>query len=156
GVANAMRQQAQQERLSPNSPDSPDSPQATFNNNLWPNGIVPFEFETECELTSACATALPGGCVGLPRIAAMLDAMKVLSDVARIDFRQSPNNKWGSNINYVHIRDTTNDVIKADDSNACVGKARNNSPVGMQGGRQTINIVDWAAKFITLHGALHT
>lgn len=156
GVANAMRQQAQQERLSPNSPNSPDSPQATFNNNLWPNGIVPFEFETECELTSACATALPGGCVGLPRIAAMLDAMKVLSDVARIDFRQCPNNKCGSNINYVHIRDTTNDVIKADDSNACVGKARNNSPVGMQGGRQTINIVDWAAKFIIVHELMHT
>ncbi|MDQ3011391.1 MAG: hypothetical protein M3X11_11890, partial [Acidobacteriota bacterium] len=116
-VANAMRQRSQQERLSPNSP------QATFNNNLWPNGIVPFQFETKCELTSSCSTALPGGCVGLPQIAAMLDAMKVLSDTGRIFFRQCPNNQCGSNINYVHIRDTTNDVIKAEGSNACVGKS---------------------------------
>jgi uncharacterized protein (TIGR03437 family) len=150
GVANAMTQRGQQERPSPNSP------QATFNNNLWPNGVVPFQFETRCELTSSCATALPGGCVGLPQIAAMLDAMKLLSDTGRIFFRQCPNNRCRSNINYVNIRDTTNDVITANNSNACVSTSKDSSPVGMQGGQQGINISQWTAKFVIVHELMHT
>lgn len=149
GLANAMKRQDGQEGF------SPKSPQATFNNNLWPNGIVPFEFETNCEQLVTCDTARPSGCVGLPRIAAMLDAMKVLRDTGRIDFRQCPNNACG-NVNHIHIRDSTNDVSKANSSNACVDQSRNNSPVGMQGGRQVINIVSWTSKFVIIHELMHT
>ena len=144
-VVNAMRQQG---RLSPNSP------QATFNNNLWPNGIVPFQYETKCEQPSTCNTAMPGGCVGLARIAALLDAMKVLRDSGRIDFRQCPNNQCSGN--FVHVRDSTNDVTTASGSNACVDQSRNNSPVGMQGGQQTINLVSWGSKFVIVHELMHT
>src|SRR5262249_45150972 len=114
-----------------------------------------FEFETNCEQLVTCDTARPSGCVGLPRIAAMLDAMKVLRDTAKIDFRQCPNNACG-NISHVHIRDSTNDVSKANGSNACVDQSRNNSPVGMQGGRQIINIVSWTSKFVIVHELMHT
>lgn len=149
GLANAMKRQGGQENLKPNAP------QATFNNNLWPNGIVPFEFETKCEQPVSCNTALPAGCVSLIQIAAMLDAMKVLKDTARIDFQQCPNNACG-NISYIHIRDSTNDVSKANGSNACVSQSANNSPVGMQGGQQTVNIVSWTTKFVIVHELMHT
>ncbi len=147
-IANAMRQQ----RL------SPAAPQATFKTNLWPNGIVPFEFETNCEPTSTCNSAPNSGCVGLARIAAMLEAMKVIEDVANVDFRQCPNNECGGN--HMRFRDSTNDTtVAAGPGNVCQGAAANNSPVGMQGGQQGINIVSWdgaAAKFVIAHELMHT
>ena len=154
-VVNAMRQQ----RLSPGlSPAAPAAPEATFKTNLWPNGIIPFEFETNCEPTSTCANAPNSGCVGLARIAAMLDAMKVIEDVANVDFRQCLNNECSGN--HMRFRDSTNDTtVAAGPDNVCQGAAANNSPVGMQGGQQGINIVSWdgaEAKFIIAHELMHT
>ncbi len=147
-VANAMRQQQL----------SPAAPQAAFKTNLWPNGIIPFEFEDVCAPTSTCATAQPSGCVGLGRIGAMLDAMKALEDAAPVDFRQCPNNECSGN--HMRFRDSTNDTVVAPGpGNVCQGTSANSSPVGMRGGQQGINIVSWtgaSSKFIIVHELMHT
>ena len=35
-------------------PFTPAAPQSTFENRLWPNGIIPYRFETACAATSTC------------------------------------------------------------------------------------------------------
>ncbi|MDQ3011393.1 MAG: M12 family metallopeptidase [Acidobacteriota bacterium] len=145
-VVTAMRRRAEQ---------SSAAPETTFQTNLWPNGIIPFEFETNCEPTSTCNNAPNSGCVGIARIAAMLEAMKVLEDAANVDFRNCPNNECGGN--HIRIRDTTNDTTVGA-GNACSANTFNNSGVGVQGGQQIINIASWtgaSSKFIIVHELLH-
>ena len=121
-VVNAMRSEA---RLKPNTP------QATFNTQLWPNGVVPFEFDSNCAMGSTT-------CVSIDNQTSMLNAMATLETIANVDFQQCANNVCSGA--YVHIQA----------SNA------NNSPVGRQGGRQIINITSWGSPFIIAHELLHT
>jgi len=53
---------------------------------LWPNGVVPFEFDANVPPANQ---------------AEMIDAMAVLEAIANVDFRQCGNNNCGGN--YVHI-----------------------------------------------------
>lgn len=134
---------------------SVNSPQATFKASLWPNGIVPFEFENTCAATSTCTNALQSGCVSAARQTLMLNAMAVLAAAANVDFRQCAGNKCSGN--YIHLRDSTNDTTIGM-SNTCQAASGNNSLVGLQGGQQIINIVSWtgpSSRFIIVHELLH-
>jgi hypothetical protein len=126
--------------------------EATFNTQLWPNGIIPFQFETTCAATSTCTNAPMSGCVLAANQMVMINAMAVLQMVANVNFQQCANNNCSGN--YVHIRDSTNDT-KVDSGNTCKDISRNNSPVGMQGGKQVINIVSWGFQFTIVHELLH-
>jgi len=146
-VVNAMRSQAQ---LSPNAPE------ATLDTKLWPNGIIPFRFEAKCEKTSNCTGAQPSGCVSVANQQAAIAAMAVLEAAANVDFRQCPGNNC--NGHHIRVRDSSNDTKEVADK-ACESTAKNNSPVGRQGGEQTINIVSWtgaASQFIIVHELLHS
>jgi Astacin (Peptidase family M12A) len=83
----------------------------------------------------------------------MTSAMKVIQDVANVQFQQCKNNSCSGA--YVHIRDSTNDTIAGKD-NQCQNNARNDSHVGKQGGKQTIDIVNWNIRFKLVHELLHT
>ncbi len=163
-VVNAMRQQERQLR-------SPAAPESLFNLKLWPNGVIPFEYETTCAATSACIGAPLSGCVSAANQAAMRAAMDVLERAANVRFVQCAGNDCPEFVgitlyNYVHIRDTTNDTVIAPAApgtppNTCQASAANNSPVGLQGGPQTVNIVNWtgaggATSFTIIHELMHT
>jgi hypothetical protein len=93
---------------------------------LWPNGIVPYEFNVN--VTAANQTA-------------MRNAMAQWERVVNVRFVQCPGNTCpGNQTDYVHIQDST----------------ANNSPVGKQGGQQVINIVSWGFPFIIAHELAHT
>lgn len=77
---NALRQQKQ----------SPNAPTATYQTNLWPNGIVPYEFDANVTATNQTD---------------MLNAMAVLTNVANLNFQQCSNNSCSGN--YVHIQNST-------------------------------------------------
>ena len=62
-------------------------PDAPFATNLWPNGIVPFQFDAN---------------VSGPRQGAMLAAMDVWENVANVDFRPRD-----GETNHIHIRNST-------------------------------------------------
>ncbi|MGH9832343.1 MAG: hypothetical protein ACREBD_10430, partial [Blastocatellia bacterium] len=64
------------------------------NTQLWPNGVVPFEFDSNCG---------PGSmtCVNAANQTAMLDAMAELENVAKVDFQQCNNNTCAGN--FVHV-----------------------------------------------------
>ncbi|MCB0167524.1 MAG: M12 family metallopeptidase [Anaerolineae bacterium] len=95
--------------------------QSTFGDiNFWPNGIVPYQFDTN--VTTINQTRM---------IASMLE----WENVANIDFR--PRNEEA---NYIHIQNSTG----------------NNSAVGMQGGKQVINIFNWNSRFTIVHELGHT
>jgi hypothetical protein len=154
-IVNAMRQQAQM---------SPTGPTATVDTQLWPNGVIPFEFEITCATTSTCSGAPPSGCVSAAKQTAMLNAMAVLERVANVDFQQCPNNRCtiqcSNNIctyNFVHIRDSTNDT-NAGMNNVCQNVSSNNSPVGSPtpfSGIPIINITSWGSQFTIVHELLH-
>lgn len=131
-------------------------PQATFDSaRLWPNGIVPFRFETVCAATSSCNMAPTSGCVSAANQTAMRAAMATLEAVANIDFRQCANNNCGgNNAPHILVRDSTSDTIVGA-GNVCQGASRNNSAVGRQGVVQTLNIVSWGSNFIIVHELLH-
>ena len=163
-VVNAMRQQERQLR-------TPAAPESLFNIKLWPNGVIPFEYETTCAATSTCTGAPLSGCVSPANQAAMRAAMNVLERAANVRFVQCPGNDCPEFIglalyNYVHIRDTTNDTVIAPAApgtppNTCQSTSANNSPVGAQGGPQTVNIVSWtgiggAPSFRIVHELMHT
>ncbi|MGH9937533.1 MAG: hypothetical protein ACREAM_14895, partial [Blastocatellia bacterium] len=148
-VVNAMRGQAQ---LKPNAP------QAGFSTRLWPNGIVPFRFETTPRATSNCSGALASGFVSTANQSAMRSAMGVIEAVANVSFRQCANNDCGGgNPPHILIRDSTNDTT-AGPGNICQNASANNSAVGRQGGGQIINIVSWTgtgSQFTIVHELLH-
>ncbi len=116
---NALRQQKR------------DTLAATFRFNLWPNGVVPFEFDANCAPGSTT-------CVMPPSQTAMLNAMAILENLANVDFRQCPNNDCDGN--YVHIQNSTVDT----------------SQVGMMGGQQFMTINRWGAQFVLVHELLHS
>jgi len=148
-VVNAMRPQAQLK---------PSAPQAAFTTRLWPNGIVPFRFETTPRATSNCSGALASGFVSTANQSAMRSAMGVIEAVANVSFRQCANNDCGGgNPPHILIRDSTNDTT-AGPGNICQDASLNNSAVGRQGGGQIINIVSWtgtSSRFIIVHELLH-
>lgn len=132
------------------------APQATYRTNLWTNGVVPYQFETVCAATAACATAQPSGCVSEANQTIMRQRMAVLEAVANVDFRQCLNNNCDSG-NYIHIRDSTNDVT-GNIGGVCSDNSANNSQIGMVGGRQILNLINWnsaGAEFIPVHELLH-
>jgi hypothetical protein len=97
---------------------------------LWPNGIVPFEFDNNCGPASTT-------CVSAENQTAMLNAMAILQGVANVNFQQCPANTCSGD--YVHIQASTG----------------NNSPVGKRGGQQVINIISWGDQFRVVHELLH-
>ena len=134
-----------------------DAPEATFDTNLWTNGIVRFQFQTVNLLPSNCPNAVVSGAVSQANQTAMLNQMAVIEAIANVDFQQCPNNNCGATGNSIFIRDSTNDIIR-DSNNNCVNGAANNSQIGMQGGQQSLNLVDWntpGAEFIPAHELLH-
>jgi hypothetical protein len=141
------------------SKDGEIGPQAAFEPTLlWPNGIVPFRFESNCAPTSSCTGAMPSGCVSTAKRAAMRAAMQILELVANVDFVECPNNTCEGSLGYhfVTIRDTSNDTT-AGDENVCQSAAINNSAIGMQSSSQTINIASWDDddQFIMVHELMH-
>ncbi len=68
------------------------SPLAPFASNLYPNGIVPFEFDAN--VTQANQNA-------------MLTAMAQLNGLGKVSFQQCANNNCTGQANYVHIQDAT-------------------------------------------------
>lgn len=68
----------------------PNSPAATIRTNFWPNGIVPFEFDSN--VTVANQTT-------------MVNAMAVLEGVANVDFQHCDGNNCSNN--YVRVRNST-------------------------------------------------
>ncbi len=131
---------------------SPQSAPISHRAELWPNGVIPFQFETACESTSTCSEAPLSGCVSAANQTAMLNAMAALQAVANVNFQQCANNSCSGD--FVNIRDTTNDTT-AGDGNVCNNASVNNSAVGVKGGKQTINIVSWGSRFIIVHELLH-
>src|SRR5262249_30242618 len=107
------------------------SPRASYATNWWPNGIVPFEFDANCGVGSTT-------CVTLANQTAMVSAMGVLQNAANVAFQQCANNTCAGNS--VHIQNST---------------TGNNSQVGVQGGKQIINIISWNSQFIMVHELLH-
>lgn len=101
------------------------------NTQLWPNGVVPFEFDSNCG---------PGSmtCVNAANQTDMLNAMAELENVAGVDFQQCNNNKCAGN--FVHVQ---------------ANPQFNNSAVGVQGGQQVINIVSWSDRFRIVHELMH-
>ena len=131
---------------------SPQSAPIKYPTRLWPNGIVPFQFETTCAATSTCTGALLSGCVSAANQTAMLNAMAELETAANVDFQQCANNRCSGN--YVHIRDSTNDTTVGP-NNTCENNAANNSAIGVKGGRQVLNTFRWGVKFAMAHELLH-
>jgi hypothetical protein len=105
---------------------------ATYATNLWPGGIVPFEFDAN---------------VSPAHQAQALAAMAEWEAVANVDFQQCPGNNCCPlcfvaclfPCSFVHIQDA----------------GSNSSFVGMQGVPQPINIVSWNNTFIIVHELGH-
>jgi len=131
--------------------ESPLAPESTFGGILWTNGIIPFEFQITNAPASNCN--VNSGAVSELNQAVMISAMKVLKDVAKVDFQKCAGASC-PNGNRVLVRDSTNDVIR-DGNNNCVNSSGNSSQVGMVGGQQIINIVSWNSQFIIVHELLH-
>jgi uncharacterized protein (TIGR03437 family) len=115
--------------------DKTNAPQATFRTRLWPNGVIPFEFDgadgNNCPMGSTT-------CVNTANRSVMLGAMGIVQTGANIRFQQCSNNSCGGD--FVHIQ---------------ANPTFNNSAVGRQGGRQIINIVSWGDQFIIAHELMH-
>lgn len=133
------------------------TPDATFSTNLWTGGNIPFEFEDQCQATSTCTGAPNSGCVSAANWTAMYNAMAILEATANLNFQQCPDNNcsgspgYGS---YILIRDSTNDTTMGT-NNSCVNNSRNSSAVGMSGGMQIINIVNWGTQYTIVHELMH-
>jgi hypothetical protein len=111
-----------------------DSPQAAYTGlsaKYWPKGIVPFEFDNP-----GCPMGGPT-CVSAANQALMISAMAVLEAVANVDFQQCASNACSGN--FVHIQNS----------------GQNSSAVGIQGGQQVINIINWNFQFVMVHELLH-
>lgn len=103
----------------------------TYTTGLWPEGnptIIPFRFDTSGTDSVSAANQTN-----------MLNAMALWEVVADVDFRVRNGEE-----NFIHIRDSSNDT-----------NPRNSSQVGMFGGQQVINIVNWGNIFIIAHELGH-
>ncbi|MCO6437604.1 MAG: hypothetical protein J5J06_10990 [Phycisphaerae bacterium] len=96
---------------------------AAYAANLWPGGIVPYEFDANVNSENRQRT---------------IDAVAEWSAVAAISFE--PYDPAIHGFNHIHVRDSSNDA-----------EPSNSSFVGMNGGEQIINITSWGSKFIIAH-----
>lgn len=112
-----------------------NAPEATFNTRLWPNGVVPYQFDgadgNNCPASSTT-------CVTTANRITMQGAMTIAQTGANIHFQQCANNSCKGD--YVHVQ---------------ANPTFNNSAVGKQGGQQVINIVSWGNQFIIAHELMH-
>src|SRR5262245_6882457 len=108
---------------------SPQAAPVRHDTRLWPNGVVPFEFDSN--VSAANRTN-------------MLDAMAVLEGVANVDFRHCSNDDCSGN--HAHIQDS-------DANNSYVGMK--GTGIFDWSGQQDINIVIWNSKFTMVHELLH-
>jgi Astacin (Peptidase family M12A) len=97
---------------------------------LWPNGVVPFEFD---------------GNVSAENRTKMTDAMAVLEGVANVDFRHCANNDCSGN--HLHIQNS-------DKNNSFVGMK--GKGVFDWSGAQDINIFNWNDQFKIVHELMHS
>jgi uncharacterized protein (TIGR03437 family) len=139
-VVNAMRQQAGQEAAA--------APEATLDTRYWPNGIVRFEFQTDC-VTFNCPNAGRSGCVVDANQQQAFAAMNVIEEVSAVRFEHCPNNTCGGG-SYLRIRDSSNDR----DEN-CGDASGNSATVGRQKTGQFVNITDWGSRFVIVHELMH-
>ena len=99
--------------------------EAIYSTNFWPNGIVPFEWDQNVSTQNRTNA---------------INAMQEWENVANVDFRPRNNEP-----NFILIRDSAND---ADPGNS-------SEWVGMMGGPQRVNILDWQIRFIIVHELGH-
>jgi Astacin (Peptidase family M12A) len=97
---------------------------------LWPNGVVPFEFD---------------GNVTPDNRTKMIEAMAVLEGVANVDFRRCSNDDCSGN--HLHIQDS-------DSNNSYVGMK--GTGVFDWSGSQDLNIFNWNVQFIMVHELMHS
>jgi len=111
----------------------PQAAPIKYASELWPNGMVPFEFDDNVTPAHQSFTR---------------DAMDILAAVANVHFRQCNNNKCGP-INYVHFQNS-------DENSSRVGmKGGGGSPKFPTAGKQTIKIHDWDFPFVIVHELMH-
>jgi len=108
---------------------SPQAAPIRFETKFWPNGVVPFEFDSN---------------VSADNQTRMINAMAVLEAVANVDFRQCSDNDCGDN--FVHIQNS-------DGNNSAVGMQ--GSSIINWDGSQDLNIASWGSKFTIVHELLH-
>jgi hypothetical protein len=97
---------------------------------LWPNGVVPFEFDSNVTADNRIK---------------MTDAMAVLEGVANVDFRHCSNDDCGGN--HLHIQNS-------DSNNSYVGMK--GTGVFDWSGSQDLNIHDWDRQFKIVHELMHS
>ncbi|MCA9949159.1 MAG: M12 family metallopeptidase [Anaerolineales bacterium] len=102
---------------------------------FWPNGAVPFRFDTT-----------GNDAVSQANQNAMQSAMGDLEAVANVTFVPRT-----SQTNFITIRNSTNDMCGSPPE-PC---PRNSSAVGMVGGDQIVNIVSWNTNFVMVHELMH-
>jgi hypothetical protein len=100
------------------------TPQGTYSTSLWPDGRVPFEFQS--------------GTAGYSK-SQMMKAMAWWKNVAGVQFVECS----GGNCPEAHV------IVRE-------SSKRNNSYVGMQGGPQYLDIVDWPDLAVIAHELGHT
>lgn len=98
-------------------------------NQLWPGGVVPFEFDSN--VTADNRTR-------------MIEAMAELEGIANVDFRHCGNDDCSGN--YVHIQNSSG-------NNSRVGMKCGGSP--RCDGKQDINIFNWNIRFVMVHELMH-
>lgn len=107
----------------------PDSGDGNYATNIWPDAIVPYYFDTN---------------VGSTNQQRARDAMSEIEAVSRVVFIECKN-QCKSEVNYIRIRDSSNDP-----------RPRDSSWVGMREGEQTINITSWPSRFKIVHELMHS
>jgi hypothetical protein len=111
------------------STNRPESPNSGYENRLWPNGVVPYEFDANVSANNQTL------------MQQAMELWRTISNnpVSNVQFVQCANNSCTGD--FVHIQSSTD---------------RNNSPVGRRGGRQVINIVSWNSQVVMAHELGHT
>ncbi|HEY7495513.1 MAG TPA: M12 family metallopeptidase [Candidatus Tectomicrobia bacterium] len=119
--------------------------------NLWPGGIVPFEFDANVDASDPNV-----GDPTLSRRARMRWAMQQWENVANVRFDQCQNDQCqGQQGSFAHIRDSTQDPCLGNPLQLC---PTNFSEVGPQpsGKQLIIHIGSWNTPFIIAHELGHT
>lgn len=112
--------------------NSPNAAPVRFDYRLWPNGIVPYEFDSNVTSDNRIK---------------MVEAMAVLEAVANVHFFHCSNNNCGP-FPQVHIQNS-------DGNNSSFIGMLVSSLIGPPRGSQVINITSWNSKFVIVHELLH-
>ncbi|MCP4249293.1 MAG: hypothetical protein GY778_19805 [bacterium] len=115
---------------------------------LWPDGIVPYEFSTRLINCGACPTDTCDA-VSAGQQVVVWNAMNEWEAVANVTFERCANDNCTVD-NYIHIRDSTNDVDAS-----CFSLADSSSQVGMQDTSQILNCNVWGTRWIMVHELGH-